>query len=274
MLGGDEGQIDDALTITRWLVGFYKENVEGNEILLSLLQRAGKQSEMQHALKRTEALYQANDQLEEKEGLLQQYRDAVDWMTDASDVSDGSSVPSPEMSSDQVTITMETDIYDILKKKANEQKEGATEPDGSPLDRLEFSDLFENLKEGIQSQIAKDDSETHYNLAIAYQEMELFEDAIEEFKVACDNPALQHDAYFMIANCSRELQKRDEALEYYEEALTTGGLGTDQVLAIRYEQAVTLRNAGRKKEALQIFQEINKRESNYRDTEEQIEKLQ
>lgn len=277
-----EEQRDDALTLARWIAGYYPDRQEGLEFLVSVLHKTGQQAELEQALGKLESLYKKSNQLDAKKDFLVQYQAAATGAGPSSDTFDERPSPGAELSADQVKIKMEANIYDLLKKKAMEQKQTPEDvssdaaqrgQEKSALDRLEFDDLFESFKQGIQGQIAKDDSETHYNLGVAYQEMELFEDAIEEFKTSCENPALQHDAFFMMGNCAKELDKVDDALEYYEKALSIGGLGPEQTCAIRYEQAVTLRAAGRKKEALEVFQDISKKSSNYRDIQQQIEEL-
>ena len=135
---------------------------------------------------------------------------------------------------------------------------------------MQFSELFDNFKESIQEQVAEDDSETHYNLGVAYYEMELFEDAMQEFEVAGGSDRFHGDAMYMLGNCCRSLDRLDEALEFYERALGAGGVNLERACAIRYEQALTLRTAGNDEKALALFEEIAKRDSSYRDVQEQV----
>jgi len=276
---GEEGGRGDAQILARWLSGMFPDRQEPRELLLSLLDKAGQRREAQEILGSLEGLYSAAGRLGEKTGFIEQQQAALHVVR-------GEAIGEPPKQklagpADQVKIKMEADIYDLLKKKSEkgarpvQGMEGATESgaESSGLERLEFQDLFSNFKEGIEKQIPKDDTETHYNLGVAYQEMELYEDAIEEFRKACGNPLLQHDAFFMMGNCARELQRLDEALDFYQRAVNTGGLGQDQVCAILYEKAVTLLMAERKAEALSTFREIEAKNSNYRDIIDKIENL-
>ena len=278
-MGRDEHK-DDALILARWISGYYPDKQEGHEILLSLLHKSGFHEELEKTLEKLESLYKKSNQWESKKEFLERYRTASTTVGSSSETFSETPSHGSETAPEQVKIKMEANIYDLLKKKAMEQKletegtsQDAPDQEKSTLDRLEFKDLFENFKQGIQGQIPQDDSETHYNLGVAYQEMELFDDAIQEFKIACENPALQHDAYFMMGNCAKELNRLDEAVEHYENALSVGGLSQEQACAIRYEQAVTLRAAGRKKEALEAFQDISNKTSDYRDINQQIKDL-
>jgi tetratricopeptide (TPR) repeat protein len=281
-MGGEERSLGGALSLARWVTSFWPDEFEGHEILLSLLQAAGQRVELQEALKKLEVLYEKQNLLKDKEAFLQQYREVSGRPSPTGETLDEHPGPAPEAMNEQVKVKMEANIYDLLKKKSMEgqvQGEGDGEgaetgaPEGSPLERLEFQDLFDNFKQGIQGQVARDDYETHYNLGVAYHEMGLYEDAMEELQIACMDPALQYDAYFLMGSCARDLERPDVALDCYEKVLNTEGLDQDQRRGIRYEQALTLRASGQDEQALQIFQEIRDEASDYRDTEQQIQEI-
>jgi tetratricopeptide (TPR) repeat protein len=267
------------------MTSFWPDECEGHEILLSLLQASGQRIELKEALRQLEDLYEKKNLLKDKETFLQQYREASGWASPAAGgtLDEQRAGPEAEATTEQVKVKMEANIYDLLKKKSLEEQVQGTEPtpqdgeaedpEASPLERLEFHDLFDNFKQGIQGQVARDDYETHYNLGVAYNEMGLYEDAIEELQIASMDPGLQYDAFFLMASCARDLEQPEVALDCYEKVLMTEGLDQEQRRGIRYEQALTLRSTGRNEEALQIFQEILEEANDYRDTEQQIQEL-
>ena len=282
-MGGEERSLGGAVSLARWITSFWPDECEGHEILLALLQTSGQRVELQEALRKLEGLYEKMNLLKDKESFLQQYREASGWTSPAGGTLDEQREgTTAEATTEQVKVKMEANIYDLLKKKSLEEQvqgKGATQegeaavPEGSPLERLEFQDLFDNFKQGIQGQVARDDYETHYNLGVAYHEMGLYEDAIEELQIASTDPALQYDAFFLMGSCARDLERPEIALDCYEKVLMTEGLDQEQRRGIRYEQALTLRSAGQNDEALQIFQEILQEASDYRDTEKQIQEI-
>jgi tetratricopeptide (TPR) repeat protein len=281
-MGQEDRSLGAAISLARWLTSFYPDECEGHEILVSLLHTSGQHVELQEALKPLEGLYEKRKMLKEKESFLQQFRQASGWTSPAGGGLDEKPGQAAEASSEQVKVKMEANIYDLLKKKSMEdqvqgadapQDDEARVPEGSPLERLEFQDLFDSFKQGIQGQVAKDDYETHYTLGVAYHEMGLYEDAIEELQIACMDPGLQYDAYFLMGNCARDLERPEIALKCYEKVLEMEGLDPDQRRGIRYEQALTLRATGQDEQALRIFQEIREEGNDYRDTEQQIQEL-
>ncbi len=279
-MGREERSIGAAVSLARWIASFWPDECEGHETLVSLLHEAGQRVELQEALRQLETLYERQNLLKEKESFLQQYREASGLTGASSGTLDEPSASVEQTTSGQVKVKMEANIYDLLKKKSMaEQVEGGPQgtdsgaPDGSPLERLEFQDLFDNFKQGIQGQVAKDDYETHYNLGVAYHEMGLYEDAMEELQIACMDASLQYDAYALMGTCARDLDRPEVALDCYQKALEIEGLDRDQRRGIRYEQALIFRTTGRNEEALQIFQEILEEASDYRDTEQQIQEI-
>lgn len=276
------GKCEDTRPLVQWIASYYGNRMEGHELLVSLLSDPKDRDLLVKTLDHLETQYRARGNLEEKKEFLSRYRLVVERM-ESKDTIREKPYEAVSKSPMQVKVKMEANVYDLLKKKSQERPPGGQDISGeageepgsgkSALDRLEFSDLFQTFKESIQGQVAKDDSETHYNLGIAYREMELFEDAIEEFRLAGRNPALQNDSYCMMGNCFRELGRPEDALEMYTKALDTTGLNEEQSCAIRYEKATILQEAGRDKEALSLLKEILIINNEYRDVRELVNKL-
>ena len=55
-------------------------------------------------------------------------------------------------------------------------------------DILDVEQVFAQFKKGVEEQVDEADSDTHFDLGIAYKEMGLLDDAISEFQVAMRNP--------------------------------------------------------------------------------------
>ena len=271
---------EDARAVVHWMAAFFPDRIELQEFLLGLLTGPGDHDALVEALDRLESMYRDLGILGEKSDFLESQRLAAERMVQANTIRESPRAAGGARSPAKVKVQMEANIYDLLEKKSREApppsqdmsgtSEGAPGAGRSALDRLEFGDLFQTFKESIQGQVAQDDSETHYNLGVAYLEMELFEDAIEEFRLAGRNPSLQYDSYCMMGHCFRELERFDDAIQMYEKALSSSGLSQEQSCAIRYEKAVTLSTAGRNEEALEVFSEIREIDNKYRDIDQKI----
>jgi tetratricopeptide (TPR) repeat protein len=278
----DERLETDAQVLLQWLSITYPQETEAHEILVTLLQKSGAKAELEQALQRLKELYRTTGQLEKKESFLRQFEETEDRTPSSSEALDGKPAMMGKARPDQVKVKMEADVYELLRKKAETREAKAEQtapgpdrrlPRPSHTERLQFEDLFSTFKEGIREQVGRGDHETHYNLGIAYQEMGLYEDAIQEFEAACGDPALQPDACFLMGKCSAEMEKWEDAIGQYERALAAEGLDSEKSRGIRYELALVLRSLGRDEDALRTFQQIHDDADNYRDTERQIEEL-
>jgi tetratricopeptide (TPR) repeat protein len=53
-----------------------------------------------------------------------------------------------------------------------------------PVFDSDVMEVFDEFKKGLEKELGDEDSETHYNLGIAYKEMGLLDDAIKEFQTS------------------------------------------------------------------------------------------
>ena len=145
----------------------------------------------------------------------------------------------------------------------------------------QLSEVFQEFRAELGELGEEDeDLETHYNLGIAYREMGLLDEAIGEFqKVA---KAVQKGKPFRYAmNCSTMLglcfmDKGEPKIAsiWYQRALEVPGLEQDAVLALRYDLAMALENAGESKQALDSFRQVYAVNIDYRDVADRIAELQ
>ncbi len=163
-----------------------------------------------------------------------------------------------------------------------------SEPPPPPANSARDEGSVDQLREVFQDFRAElgemgeedEDLETHYNLGIAYREMDLLDEAIGEFqKVA---KAVQAGRPFRYAmQCSTLLglsfMAKGEpqiAVVWYLRALETPGLDQESVLALRYDLGVAQELAGDSQAALESFRQVYAMNIDYRDVSERIATLQ
>lgn len=86
----------------------------------------------------------------------------------------------------------------------------------------DFTSLFDSFKRGVSETLADGDYETRYDLAIAYKEMGLLEDAIASFESCVACPARGLDSLQLLAQCSIEIGRPADAIHHLEQALSGG----------------------------------------------------
>src|SRR5262249_29552450 len=73
------------------------------------------------------------------------------------------------------------DSFDIAEQLANELSD--VPAPSSHEEMIDVESVFAQFKKGVAAQISPEDSDTHFDLGIAYKEMGLTDDAISEFEL-------------------------------------------------------------------------------------------
>jgi tetratricopeptide (TPR) repeat protein len=120
----------------------------------------------------------------------------------------------------------------------------------------------------------------HYALGLAYKEMGLIDDAVNEFQSAFRlldaDPACNPQKILccsMLANSFIQLERFDEAVEWAEEGLKIPGQKDFEWKALNYDLSCALQKTGETSRALEGYQQILDRDPDYRDVRGLIEEL-
>jgi len=176
-----------------------------------------------------------------------------------------------------VTGTEEPDVgaFALAEKLAESLDEELGPAAGSSLgaDSIDVDQVFQQFKRGVEQQVDESDTETHYDLGIAYKEMGLLDDAIGEFEIASRSPVRASIALTMIGLCRVEQGRVDEGIAALERGLAAPHRDAREELGLRFELAVALTVAGRDAEALANFERVRAGEPTFRGVNERIAAL-
>ncbi len=123
------------------------------------------------------------------------------------------------------------------------------------------------------------DFETHFQMATAYKEMGLAEEAIREFQDAInivsanDGTRRFFQCAHLLGHCFMEKQMPNLALMWYQRALETSDLNDDEMQGMWYEIAIAHESVGEAEKALEHFERIYAVNVDYRDVGERIQNL-
>lgn len=131
-------------------------------------------------------------------------------------------------------------------------------------------DMFARFTAVPDDDYQQDEAETHYNLGIAYMEMGLHEEAINEFRISANDSDRKLDSLTLQGICFRDRGNHAEAEEVLTSLLSLKELDSDRILALRYELGLLYEAAGRNEEALQAFRDIFANNPGFRDTMKKI----
>jgi tetratricopeptide (TPR) repeat protein len=107
-----------------------------------------------------------------------------------------------------------------------------------------FAAVFQAFKKGVRETLSEGDHQAHYDLAIAYKEMGLYDDAIYELRTAMADPNRTAECLHLIGLCAIDSDQSPLAIEHLEQLLLLPDLSVDAALAGRFDLGRALEAAG------------------------------
>lgn len=137
----------------------------------------------------------------------------------------------------------------------------------------DVKDIFKQFKESFAKSIDDKDSETHYNMGIAFKEMGILEDAIKEFQISLKDPKRERQSMGMIALCHIDMGNYPEAVKEFEKMINAITPADEAYLDTAYDLATAYMKNRDYDNALKLFVEIHTKDSGFRDAARHIESL-
>ncbi len=143
-----------------------------------------------------------------------------------------------------------------------------------------LQDVFDEFKQSVEVDAeATPDFETHYNLGLAYKDMDLFDEAIEEFQTAFrgTDPHSPDPHYFQVCNmlglCFMAKNEPQLATVWFKRGVEAPGRTEDEYQAMRYDLGLAYEQMGRYDLALEVFEMVYAVDINYREVAEKLAEL-
>jgi tetratricopeptide (TPR) repeat protein len=168
----------------------------------------------------------------------------------------------------------EEDESFLLAEKLAAELDQAAKADDMGSDVIDVETVFQQFKKGVEATVSKDDSATHYDLGIAYMEMGLLDDAVNEFELARTDTALECSAYTMIGTCHLRRGAPKDAIEAFKSGLTAKQKGLPEELALRFELGQAYEAVKDTDQALAEYRTVKQKDPNFRDVERRIRALE
>jgi len=143
----------------------------------------------------------------------------------------------------------------------------------------ELKEVFDEFRAELGELEEDEDVETHYNLGIAYREMDLIEEAISEFqkvaKMIQNGKTFRYtmQCYTLLGLCFMGRSEPKIAAMWYKKALGMPNLDQESVLALLYDLGVAQETGGDSASALDSFKQVYAMNIDYRDVTSRIADL-
>ncbi len=134
-------------------------------------------------------------------------------------------------------------------------------------------EIFQEFKKGLEKELGDEDSETHYNLGIAYKEMGLVDDAIKEFQTSRNDPKRFIQSSTMLGVCYMERGLFTLAIDVLNKAVREMKEKDESYWALTYELAEAHEKNNNLKEALDLYTGVYGWSAKFRNVSDKMSQL-
>jgi tetratricopeptide (TPR) repeat protein len=180
--------------------------------------------------------------------------------------------PPPEMADDGAGPADFVNLGDWLRDdegpKDTRMIVAEEEPTGD--EEADFADMLKKFKQGVAENVDAEDYQSHYDLAIAYKEMGLIDEAIAGFQRALGSPSNRLPTYEALGHCFIEKEQYKMASSILGRALAERDASEEKLLGVLYLLGRAAEGQGNVDEALAYYQRVFVLDIQFRDVAERI----
>jgi len=145
------------------------------------------------------------------------------------------------------------------------------EPTGD--EEADFADMLRKFKQGIAENVDPQDYQSHYDLAIAFKEMGLIDEAIGEFQKALGSSTNRLPAYEALGQCFMDKGQFKLAASILARALTERA-SDDQLVGVLYLLGRAAEALGNSQDAISYYQRVFVVDIEFRDIAQRMTEVE
>jgi tetratricopeptide (TPR) repeat protein len=168
---------------------------------------------------------------------------------------------------EEVPVGEKLDFEGLFEAEVSEQMTLQEEPD---IKAPTLDTLLEEFKNKAKEELEITDYAAHFNLGITYKEMDLIEEAIDEFKKAMKEKSWRLKSLEMLGVCHELLNEIDRAEDIYKLVLNNDNFREDQKAAFYYHLGNLYARQGTYGDALEQYKKIVKIDQEFADVKTKI----
>jgi tetratricopeptide (TPR) repeat protein len=146
---------------------------------------------------------------------------------------------------------------------------GVSLPGDGPL----VDELLAEGQKAVGEQLDEQDYETHYNLGIAYKEMELYDEAIQEFRLIAQEPKRALECADLVGLCFLAKGQPEQGIRDLEAGLAIEGHAPEAYHSLRYDLGTALEAVGDLPRALEQLERLKAESGRFRDVAARVQAL-
>ncbi len=136
-----------------------------------------------------------------------------------------------------------------------------------------IEDLLREFQKGVREHLDEKDFETHYNLGIAYKEMDLNDEAIQEFRLAAHDPQRALTCANLLGLCYLAKGETGAAIRELRAGFGISGHPREAYHGLRYDMGVAYEAQGELGLALESFEALQEENPRFRDVRVRVKQL-
>jgi len=146
------------------------------------------------------------------------------------------------------------------------------EPSGD--EAADFADMLKRFKQGVAQNVDAEDSDSHYDLGVAYKEMGLLDEAIAEFQKALLGAGRRVRTYEALGQCFLEKKQVQVASTILGRALNEPGAGDEQLVGVLYLLGYAAEALHQTTAAVQYYQRVFAIDVEFRDVAKRLASIE
>jgi len=148
---------------------------------------------------------------------------------------------------------------------------GANQPSGD--EKADFADMLQKFKQGVAENVDDADSESHYDLGVAFKEMGLLDEAIAQFQKALRGTAQRVRTFEALGQCFIEKGQLSVAHTILQRAINEPGAADEQLVGVLYLIASVCESLGKLADARGYFDRVFAVDIQFRDVGDRLNAL-
>jgi tetratricopeptide (TPR) repeat protein len=142
-----------------------------------------------------------------------------------------------------------------------------------------LAELFEEFRAAEEGDTVGEDYETHYDMGTAYKEMDLIDEAIQEFQASAalvkpgDGTSRFLQCCNLLGHCFMQKGMPEAAVLWFKKGLSAPGHSEDEYQALRYELGSAYEELGDYKQARDAYTQVYGVDVSYREVADKLSQL-